>query len=158
MSVPLPRGKLGIWISSGLLALAILVTTLGAIFGARDRKLRHEATAFRDEMCAEEKKGCEDAKHQYETLAKRAEERAAEKIEWYKKQNEALRERVAVCPCCPNGCDRELIYKDYLLQSQATYYKKHLKKVCGVKRPPDPDEKELKKFMDEMDEEEDEVF
>lgn len=157
MSVPLPRGKLGIGISAGLVALVILVTTLGAISGARDREMRREAMAFQEEMCAEEKKGCEEARRQYEEMKVRQKKLCQDKIDQRDRTIEALEDRVK--PCCPLGCERELVYKDYLFQAQATYYKKHLKKVCGVKRPPDPDEKELKKFAkEEMEDEEDEVF
>ena len=50
-------------------------------------------------------------------------------------------ERVEACPCCPNGCGKELVYKDFLYQAQGTYYKKWIKVHCGKRV--EPTEKEL---------------
>lgn len=58
---------------------------------------------------------------------------------------EALKDRVK--PCCPLGCERELVYKDYLYQAQATWYKKFIKEKCGKSRAPEPTEKELQPYV-----------
>lgn len=158
MSVPMPQGRLQWGLAAFSVALVATVAVVGAVAGRQDEERSRRQQDSLDEICAVERKSLEDAKHQYEEMKVRQKERCDEKLAKWEKERETLMERVSACPCCEGGCTEELVYKDYLLQSQATYYKKHLKKVCGVRRPPDPDEKELKKFMDEIEEEEDEVF
>ena len=109
-------------------------------------------------ICDVETQSLDDARRQYEEMTARQKKRCDERMEQWDKERAVLEAIVEKGPCCEGGCVEELVYKDYLLQSQATYYKKHLKKVCGVRRPPDPDEKELVNFMKEIEEEEEEVF
>lgn len=143
------------WILSVVAVLGGCALLLGMVMG----KVEHDAEfVARVDVCEEDRKGCEDAKRQYEEMAARQKKRCDERMEQWDKERETLTEAVKRCPCCEGGCTKELLHKEYLLQSQATYYKKHLKKVCGVRRPPDPDEKELVNFMKEIEEEEEEVF
>jgi len=137
-----------------MFVLLMVTLVVGAISGG------DEGMGDPDEFdfCAEEKKACEESKLLYEEMRQRQKKRCDDRIEQWEKERETLTEAVKRCPCCEGGCTKELLHKEYLLQSQATYYKKHLKNVCGVKRPPDPDEKELEKFMKEIEEEEEEMF
>ena len=151
MSVPLPRGRLHWGISIGIFCLIVIVIVVGAL----SEKSEDEQAV---DLCAEERKACEESRIRYEEMSARQKKRCDERIEQWDKERETLTEAVKRCPCCEGGCTKELVYKDFLYQAQGTYYKKHLKKVCGVRRPPDPDEKELVNFMKEIEEEEEEVF
>lgn len=158
MSAPLPRGRLQWGISAFLFVLLVVFVTIGVLKGEpRTVDPTDEKDPWHP-ICASMCESHDDARRQYEEMAERQKERCSEKIAQWDKEREVLLERVEMCPCCPNGCDKELIYKDYLLQSQATYYRMILKKHCGVRRPPDPDEEELKSFAEQIEEEEDEVF
>jgi hypothetical protein len=151
VSVPFPRGRLHWGISIVIFGLILVVIIVGALSEKPDVEQPVD-------LCAEERKACEESRVLYEEMRERQKERCDERFAQWKKERETLTEAVKRCPCCEGGCTKELLHKEYLLQSQATYYKKHLKKVCGVKRPPDPDEKELTKFMKEIEEEEEEMF
>lgn len=105
----------------------------------------HSANPSLAPICAAERQACEEAERQYEKLRDRDKEHCQVCLDQRDATIAALEERVK--PCCPLGCERELLYKDYLFTAQRTYYKKHLKKVCGVHRPPEPTENELKPLM-----------
>lgn len=167
MSAPIPHGRLQWAVSLSLFVVLVAVTTIGAlkqkgrVENMKSGVIRGEASSVPEEwhpICVAMCDDHENAKRQYEEMKVRQKKRCDEKIARWEKEREALMERVDADPCCEGGCTEELVYKDYLLQSQATYYRMILKKHCGVKRPPDPDEKELKSFMKEIEEEEEEVF
>lgn len=134
----------------------IVVVALVVFAGSVAHRPEGASLVVVDDVAEAERQSYLDAKSQYEEMRARQKERCDEKLAEWEKERKDLEERVK--PCCPMGCERELIHKDWLFQSQATYYKQHLKKVCGVRRPPDPDEKELKKFMAAVEDEEEEVW
>mgnify|MGYP001090451894 CR=1 FL=1 len=151
MGLPIPRSKLE-WALYGSCTLLVGAVAFYAALSSRDGV---EVSSTVGEVNEVERQSYLDAKRQYEKMKVRQKERCDEKIAICNKEKENLQERVDVCPCCPGGCEEELVYKDWIFQSQATYYKKILKKHCGVRHPPDPGEKELEKmYSGELSEEE----
>lgn len=156
--VPVPRSRAEIIATSVYLVLVLGTTFVGAVMApGTDKEPMLDAGNLR-EINEVERKSHLDAKRQYEEMAERQKKRCDEKLAKWDKEREALQEQLDACPCCPGGCEKELIYKDYLFQSQATYYRMILKKHCGMRRPPDPDEKEIKSFAEKIEEEDEEVF
>lgn len=156
MGVSFPRGRLQ-WGLTGLLVVTVASVVVGAWCSCRSRDGSLRSPQGRiGGICDEERQLCEDTEQLWRGIVERHDEQCDEKIAGRDRTIEALEERVK--PCCPDGCEKELAYREYLFQSQRNYFRKQLKDRCGVHHPPAPDDDELVDFSQQIEEEDEEEF
>jgi len=147
VSVPVPRGRLGWAFVALILALLASAVAWSVLAGKKKEGLQKAREAHLAGICAEERKACEDLPDVFEGIVARHDERCVADVAARERTISALQDRVK--PCCPEGCEKELVYKDWLFESQKTYYKKWIKVHCG--KWVEPTEAELRKFAEEED-------
>lgn len=147
MSLPLPRGRLQ-WGLTGLCVALVAVVVLVGAWGAGDGVAREASikSGFPD-LCAEERKANEEQREIHKGIVERHDERCEEKLATKDDTISALESRIR--PCCPEGCEKRLAYKDWRYESQTAYYKKWIKLHCG--KWIEPTDAELKAFAEEED-------
>lgn len=147
VSVPVPRGRLGWVLMAFILVLLACAVTWSVLAGRKRDGLQKARETHLAGICAEERKAGEDLQDVFEGIVARHDERCAEDVAARERTISALQERVK--PCCPARCEKELVYKDWLFESQRNYYKKWIKLHCG--KWIEPTEAELRKFAEDED-------